>query len=150
MATNEKTDNEPTKPKIIGGPGKMNPSTGKKFSKDYQPDPKKVSEGIRRTYALRELLGLSTGNAFKGSKTDYRALTAHYFGIEEKEVTVKMVMEFRQIEKAVLKGDTQAFSVIMDRAYGKAPQAEQEISDKPLVAGQTSQVDLGNGIILEF
>lgn len=126
------------------------PANRKTFSKDYQPSPEAKKAGQRRTYALRELLGLSTGKVFAGSKTDYRALTAQYFGIEDKEVTVKMVMEFRQIEKAVLKGDTQAFSVIMDRAYGKPPQAEPEISDKPLVAGQTSQVDLGNGIILEF
>ena len=150
MAEKENPDEKPTKPKIIGGPGKMNPSTGKKFSKDYQPDPKKVSEGIRRTYALRELLGLRTGSMKTKTDKDYRTVTAAYFGIEEDQVTVKMVMEFRQIEKAIRKSDTSAFVAVMDRAYGKPPQAEPEISDKPLVEGQTSKVDLGNGIILEL
>ena len=74
-------------------------------------------------------MNITTGAKFDGSQRDYRKLTAQYFGIKEEDVSVRMVMEFRQIEKAILKGDTLAFVAVMDRAYGKPVQG-MELSNK--------------------
>lgn len=147
---NNKPDKQTTKPKIEGGKGKMNPSTGKKFSKDYQPDPKKISEGVKRHFALRDMLNLVTGQKFDGSTKVYRDLCAAYLGIDKKDVTVRMIMDFRQIEKAILKGDTLAYKVIMDRSFGKPREEQAPIVDIPQDDGEKTVFKLPGGIDFEI
>lgn len=112
-----------------GRSGYVLPDAPKPFSNTNQPSPEAKKAGWAKRNALRDLLNITTGAKFEGSTKDYRELTAKYLGIEEKYVTVKMVMEFRQIEKAILKGDTIAFNAIMDRAFGK-PKQETELTGK--------------------
>lgn len=106
-----------------GAPAFRGAQDGNPFTTKNQPTGKQKSEGWLKKKLLKDMLGLSTSANFQGSKTDYRKLTAEYLGIQEKEVTIKMVMEFRQIEKAILKGDTSSFNSIMDRAFGRPKQA---------------------------
>lgn len=128
----------------------MNPSTGKKFSKDYQPDPKKVSEGVKRHYAIRDMLSLVTGEKFEGSTKVYRDLCAVYFGIKPEDVTVRMVMDFRQIEKGILKGDTRAYEAVMNRAYGKPREEQAPIVDIPQDDGEKTLFRLPGDIDFEI
>lgn len=79
--------------------------------------------GWAKKKLLKELLNISTGNKIGSGSNDYRKLASDFFGIKEEDVTIRMVMDFRQIEKAILKGDTQAYNAIMDRSYGKPVQA---------------------------
>jgi hypothetical protein len=140
---NKAADGRKTVKKLVPGYEKT------KFTPENQPSPEAKSEGARRHWALKRLLSLSTGQKFEGSAKDYRDAAARYFQIEPEEVTVKMLMEFRQIEKAILKGDTQAFTAVMDRAFGKPKIQDLEDGDQDKPAS-TSQIDLGNGIIFDL
>lgn len=113
------------KPNRPGRGGTVLPPSPNPFSKKNQPTPEAKSAGWKKRRILKDLLELTTGATFNNSTTDYRALTAKYFGIPETEVTVRMVMDFRQVEKAILSGDTAAYVAVNDRAYGK-PKGEEQ------------------------
>lgn len=141
MAVKKQDDNKTTKRKP--------PSNGVKFTPENQPSGEAKSIGMRRKFALRDLLSLSTGQKFEGSQKDYRDACAIYFQIQPEDVTVKMIMEFRQIEKAILKGDTQAYNALMTRGFG-APKAESDPDAPPADSVTNSVIDLGNGITFEI
>lgn len=113
------------KPNRPGRGGTVLPPSPKPFTKDNQPSAAAKKAGWAKRRILKDLLELTTGATFNNSTTDYRALTAKYFGIPDEEVTVRMVMDFRQVEKAILKGDTAAYVAVNDRAYGK-PKGEEQ------------------------
>lgn len=98
------------------------PITTKPFTKENQPSRESKRLGWAKKNALKDILNLSTGKIFDGEKKNYRKLAATYLGIPEKDVTIRMVMEFRQIEKAIKDGETSAFNAIFDRAYGRVKQ----------------------------
>lgn len=98
--------------------------SGVPFSKTNQPSSEAKKEGWRKRNALKDLLSISPTGFFDGSTKDYRTICAKYFGIDKKEVTNRMIMDFRQIEKAILKADTQAYIAVNDRAFGK-PKGEE-------------------------
>lgn len=108
-------------------PGKGGTSlspTPKPFTKENQPTSEQKKAGWAKRRILKDLLDITTGATFNNSTTDYRALTAKYLGIPPEEVTVRMVMDFRQVEKAIMKADTPAYVAVMDRAFGK-PKGEE-------------------------
>lgn len=146
----EKNPEKTPKRKIQGGKGMMNGNeTGIPFSKDNQPDPKKKSEGARRHWALRDLLSKVTGQKFEGSTKVYRDLCAVYFQIPKEDVTVKMIMDFRQIEKAILKGDTRAYEAVHDRAFGKPMTEQPPIVDTPVDTDERAKFILPGGLEFE-
>lgn len=126
-AAASKTCESPAYPPGRGGQ-QLKP-TPKPFTKENQPPPEVKKAGWARRKALKELIEFQMCGKLEGSKKDYPALTASFYGIDVKDVTIRMIMEFRQIEKAILKGDTGAFNAVMDRAVGKAKQAIELIPD---------------------
>lgn len=149
MAKVENTEQTPKRK----GKGAMNGNeTGRSFTSENQPSPEAKSEGMKRHWSTKKMLEAVAGK-FSDSQTDFAKLTADYYGVTLEQVTVKMIMDFRQLEKAIKKGDTRAYEAVNDRAFGKPrnegwdappPQAE-EAPDR-----QKSVIDLGNGIIFEI
>lgn len=119
-----------------GRGGNVLPPSPKPFSKTNQPSNEAKKAGHTRRRLLKDILNITTGAKFEGSAKDYRFLTAKYLGIPENQVSIRMVMDFRQIEKAILKGDTQAYNALMDRGYGKpihfVAQTDTKGNDVPL------------------
>lgn len=110
--------------------------TGKCFSASNQPDPELLRKGWARKRALKQLLKVQNPGMFHGSKTDYVSVVAAFFNIPEEHkdlVTVRMIMDYRQIEKAVLKGDTYAYEAVLNRVYGKPAQALTGANNSPLI-----------------
>lgn len=112
-----------------GRGGQVLPPTPKPFTKENQPDPELKKAGWARKKALKELIDIQMCGKMEGSTINYRKLTAQFYGIDESDVTVRMALEYRQIEKALKGGDTAAFNAVMDRALGKAKQAIELIPD---------------------
>lgn len=93
------------------------------FTSENQPSPEAKSAGKRRAKTLKELLAVSVKGNDKSSKV-VRGMIATYLGCDPDEVsddmTLEIAMHLRQIDKAIKKGDTQAYNSVMDRAHGKA------------------------------
>jgi hypothetical protein len=145
MSESENPENTPKRT----GKGAMNGNeTGIPYSKDNQPSPEAKKEGIRRAKSTRDLLNRIVGE-IPGTSKDYVQLTAAFFNIEADEVTVRMIMDFRQAEKAI-KGNTQAYKVVTDRAFGRpAPEKVEDIEAKDEKVGSKSRIDLGGGIFFD-
>jgi hypothetical protein len=108
------------------GPGK--PPKDKQFSSTRQPTPQAKSNGLLKKKTGVELARAILQLSFEGAKdSPLKKAAADYFKISEQEITVEMMLMFRQAEKAVQKGDTRAFEAVMDRAFGK-PKQETKIN----------------------
>lgn len=127
--------------------GLMNSETGKKFSADNQPSSEAKSEGLRRYWATRNMVNAVAGK-FSDDDTDYAGLTARYYGVPVEQVTVKMIMDFRQMEKAIKEGDTRAYKAVNDRAFGRPAEEQPAIIDQP--KDEKNKIVLPGGIPLEF
>ena len=104
-----------------GGNKNIKPEDGKPFSKDYQPSPEAKKEGMRRKRNLKELAdAILSGKGLKDAK-----LIAKAVGIDlsDKEFTLEVIMTLKQVEKALIDGDTRAYSAAMDRLKGKPEQS---------------------------
>lgn len=128
------------------------PLKGKQFTSEYQPDPQNKSIGLKKRFALRDLLRMSTGAIKTKSGEDLREKIALAFGVEIEDVTHEMLMDFKQIEIAVKKGDTAAYKAVKEFTYGKPKQQQDE--PPPPVTGPNddetkSTFDLGNGIVFD-
>ena len=122
--------------KSVGKNGVPTPKTPKPFSKTHQPSNAVKQAGWDRKKLLKDMLGLTTNGKFPDKK-DYRKLASQYLGINEEDVTIKMVMDFKQIEKAITKGDTFAYVAVNDRAFGK-PTQEIQLPPGSLFGGELS------------
>jgi hypothetical protein len=120
------------------GPGK--PPKDKQFSSTRQPTPQAKSNGLLKKKTGVELARAILQLSFEGAKdSPLKKAASDYFKISEQEITVEMMLMFRQAEKAVQKGDTRAFEAVMDRAFGKPKQdlhatvkADVNLSDLPI------------------
>lgn len=122
-----KTSESPANPPGRGG--QVLPQTPKPFSSTNQPSPEAKKKGWAKRRILKDLLDFSASGTFSNSKVNYPKLVADYFGIDVADVTVRMIMDYRQIEKAVLKADTTAYVAVCDRADGKPKQKVELIPD---------------------
>lgn len=118
--------------------GKGKPPKDKQFSSTYQPSPQAKSAGLLKRKTGVELARAILQLSFEGAKdSPLKKAAAEYFNVSEEEITVEMMLLFRQAEKAVQKGDTRAFEAVMDRAHGKAKQAVDVTSNgesmKPVI-----------------
>ncbi len=102
------------------------------FTKKRQPSPKKKKAGWLKKKALTDLLELGVKGKDEGS-SQIRKVIASYLGCKEsdisKDLTLEVAMHLRQIDKAIKKGDTQAYIAVLDRAHGK-PISNIELSGK--------------------
>lgn len=134
-----------------GGNAKSMPE-GKRFTSEYQPDPQNKSIGLKKRFALRDLLRMSTGAIKTKSGEDLREKIALAFGVEIEDVTHEMLMDFKQIEIAVKKGDTAAYKAVKEFTYGK-PKQQQDEPPPPVIGNtdeeQKSKFDLGGGIVFD-
>lgn len=121
------TEKPPKKP---GKGGVIPPDPKKPFSKENQPSAEAKKAGWAKKKRAQELAKAVLELSFKGMKdSKLKQQAAEYFGIPQKELTVEMMLLFRQAEKAIQKADTQAFNAIMDRAFGK-PKEKVEVDAK--------------------
>lgn len=67
------------------------------------------------------------------STSKIRRMAANYFGIQEEDITVELAMHFKQIEKAIKKGDTFAYQAFMNRAHGMPKQVTEEIGNRTVI-----------------
>lgn len=96
---------------------------GKRFSPTYQPTGKAKGEGRAKKRKGQELVQAILDMYFKGRDNQkLRKAAAEYFDVPENDIAVETMMVFKQIERAIEKGDTNAFTAIMDRAFGKPAQ----------------------------
>jgi hypothetical protein len=120
MRNNE--EKTPRKPReITGGDRKMKGiETGVPFSKENQPSIEAKKEGWAKKKKAFELVQAVLDLSFKGKKgSAIKKMASDYFGISEEDITMEVMLVFRQVEKAIQKSDTKAFTAIMDRAFGK-------------------------------
>lgn len=121
MATKTKTSVKPAK--RPGKGGTVLPDTPKPFTKENQPPPEAKKEGWAKKKRGQELAKAVLELAFKGmGNSELKNKAAEYFGVTPDQITVEMMMLFRQAELAIQKADTQAFNAVMDRAFGKPKQ----------------------------
>lgn len=100
--------------------GHVLPDAPKPFSAENQPTPEQKKEGWLKKKRGPELAKAVLQLAFQGMKnSELKKQAAEYYGIEESELTVELMLLFRQAEKAIQKADTPAFNAVMDRSYGK-------------------------------
>lgn len=101
---------------------------GVEFNSERQPTPEAKSLGWKKKRQGRELAKAVLELAFKGMKnSELKKAAAEYFSIAEHEITVEMMLLFRQAEKAIQKADTAAFRAVMERAHG-LPKQDIELS----------------------
>lgn len=108
---------------------KIDPSIGvaTQFSKDKQPSPKAKSRGKKKAMLLKDLANM----VVNGEAKEKALKTARAVGLDFEQITIQIAMTLRQIEKALAKGDTQAYNAAMDRLVGKAPQhTTQEVDHR--------------------
>lgn len=114
----------PAKTKRPGKGGTI-PPDGVPFSKKNQPSGEAKSLGWMKKKKGQELAQAIMELAFKGMKNDaLKKAAAEYYGVKPEDITVEMMMVFRQAEKAIQKSDTNAFNAVMNRAHGLPKQVQ--------------------------
>jgi len=112
-----------------------NPENLTPFSKDYQPERQGRPKGVKnRSTIVRQILemkGVIPAEAFDKLKGIFPEL--------KNDITVEEIMTIQQVNKAIKKADTNAYSKLMDSAYGLPKQTiDQSITEKPIF----KQIDL--------
>lgn len=122
MAKAKKAPKTPIKP-AAKPPGKAvmkGNKTGIPFGQQPQPTPEQKRAGWLKKKRAQELAKAVLELSFKGMKDPkVKREAAAYFGIEPSDLTVEMMLLFRQAQKAIEQSDTYAFNSVMDRAFGK-------------------------------
>lgn len=107
--------------------GPKKPPKDKQFSKENQPTGKQKSDGHKKRQAIKEMIRMMFENKYKfsdDSQLKKQMITA--FGPEVADKTILEIMTLQQVQKAILKGDTQAFIALLDRVDGRPVQAIAE------------------------
>ena len=92
------------------GRHKIDPAAGIPFSATNQPPAELKRAGWAKRKRGKELVKQILELGFIGAdNSKIKPMIAKYFGVDESEITVEMVMVFRQAEKAIQQNDTNAF-----------------------------------------
>lgn len=118
--------------KFKGGKGAIRGAidSGSPFSSTNQPSTESRRLGQFKRKRGQDLARAILELGFQGMKDSaLKKAASEYYNIPEEEITVEMMMLFRQTEKAIQKADTGAFNAVMDRAHGK-PKEKVEMTGK--------------------
>jgi len=120
---------------------RIDPTVGTPFTKERQPSPAAKSAGWAKRKRGMELAKAVLNLAFKGKKdSQVKKEASEYFGIPQKDITVEMMLLFRQAEKAIQKGDTQAFRAVMERAFGLPKQdIDMNVTTPQIIVNTTEE-----------
>jgi len=114
--------------------GKGRPPKDKQFSSTNQPSAESKRRGQLKKKMAGDLAQAILHAAFVGAADEVlKKKMSEFFKVKEKHITVEMMMNFRQIQKAISKGDTTAFQAVMDRAYGKPKIMVENSGTLPMV-----------------
>lgn len=107
-----------------GGKNKITPKDNPKpFTSENQPDPELLKAAHKRKRDLKDLADALLNNDGISKAKE----TAKNCGIDlhDDEFTLEVVMTLGQIQRAITKGDTQAYNAAMDRMKGKPLQKNE-------------------------
>lgn len=119
-----------------------NPENLTPFSKDYQPERQGRPKGVKnRSTIAKQIL------AMKGVfPKDKFAKMQELFPDIQNNMTLEEIMTIVVAGKAISKGDSTAYSKIMDSAYGLPKQTiDQSITEKPIFKTIDLDVSEDNG-----
>lgn len=136
------------KPKIKGGKNAMNPTTGKKFTSEYQPTPEAKRAGIIRAKTLRELLTMPLNSKLPKTEEEFIKQVMATYNLKREEVDVRLFMEMKLAERVYKHGDAIAYKALLDRAFGKPMTEQPPVIETP--QGEKSVISMGNGIEIEI
>lgn len=108
--------------------GKNKPPKDKQFSSENQPAPGVLKAAHAKKRFSREVIKTMLDGKYDfapDSQTKQQLIKA--FGPDVVNLTVGEIMTLQQMQKSILKADTQAFATIIDQALGKQVQAVQNV-----------------------
>jgi hypothetical protein len=128
-----------------GGYKKLNGEDGKHFSKDYQPSNAVKQAGWDRKKFTRQVLKemLDMKYKFSAKSPIKKSLVAAY-GEQVLDMTVGQLMGLQQMEKAIKKSDSIAFTAMINQALGM-PKQETEITERKIVVTRKKDIELNEG-----
>jgi hypothetical protein len=147
--TESTTENLGQTSQIIANKNLMNgAATGVPFTASNQPDPALKKKGWAKRRALNNLLKIKNPGRLGTNQTDYAQLASDFYGIPKEEITIEVIMHFRQIERAILKADTYAYEAVQKRAYGNPTQPLTGANGKDLIPPEHKVIHVHSDIPL--
>ena len=108
------------------GPGK--PPKEHQFSSTNQPAPGVLKEAHAKKRFSRMVIENILNNKYDFSDdSQIKKQLVAAFGPEVLSLTVGEIMTLQQVQKSILKADTQAYGTLIDQALGKQVQAVQNV-----------------------
>lgn len=108
--------------------GKNKPPKATQFSATNQPDPEKQKETWKKKRFTRDLIKEMLQMKYKfTADSQVKQQLVNAYGEEVLDLSIGQIMTLQQMQKAILKGDTQAYSIVIDQALGKQVQAVQNV-----------------------
>jgi len=107
--------------------GKNRPPKDKQFSSTNQPDPEKQKATKAKKRVIKETIRALLETQYKfAPDSQLKKQMVAAFGADVLKKPILEVMALQQVQKAILKGDTQAFTALLDRVDGRPVQAIAE------------------------
>lgn len=104
--------------------GKNKPPKANQFSSTNQPNPKHSAESKARNKFTKDVLRQMLEMPYKFTEdSQIKQQLSRAFGEEILNKSVMEIMVFQQMQKAILKADSVAFSNLLDRIMGRPVQA---------------------------
>lgn len=118
------------------------------FTSTNQPPPENKSKGKFVAKTLREMLSMPIIGKLPDDQETFLLKVQQAYGIERHQIDIRLFMEFRIAMKALEDGDVTAYKALLERAFGRSPEAKP-IEDETGVVKKTT-FDLGGGNTFEI
>jgi len=117
--------------------GNKKPPKEYQFTSEKQPLPERKSrKGSPNRSTIAKLVLNMKVSPPEEILRGLRQMYPNFFNKKSKKWTNELLASLRQMQKAIIKGDTRALEIMLDSAYGKAPQDITTAGEK-LPAGAT-------------